>query len=248
MAMTVKPYYDYKSASASEEDGVFRSFRIALIAEEVPDTGSLGQRIQAVLNHASVPQPRQESTTIPGIYVMRREARMLTRTTVVVEVEYGAFDVGDWRVVRGGATLQGIQTERDRFGNLITVEHQGHVVCEPVDVLMPEGTLQVAGIRQIADPVLMQDMWMGTVNAWPWMHGPSGEWIVADFQFESHSVQTYPSEWRITLEFQRKRFGWQPQVYYRDEFGRIPPGLVPGVGFKTVPWYAELDYGFWLGG
>lgn len=157
-------------------------------------------------------------------------------------------------VFNGGTSLQQETTQLDAFGTQITVAHtfdasdpdfpsQEKIQGASASVLVPSPSLIAAGKLATSFPDFITQDWAGSINSVPWRGAAAFTWLCSNVTFEPSDTVSLPASWEFVFEFTYRSDGWEPQVVYIDErTGKPPPGLVAGVGFKQIEWYATRDF------
>jgi hypothetical protein len=110
--------------------------------------------------------------------------------------------------------------------------------------------LQIAGYINTNLPQRIANEIAGTVNSLFWMDGESHEWLCAEVGYEllglskDIDLANKPRRrYRYTFEFQHNPDSWDADIVFIDgRYGRPPPGLVPGVGYKTINYLRPVDF------
>jgi hypothetical protein len=153
-------------------------------------------------------------------------------------------DSGNLSPIRIGGAVSSTETEVDRFGDPITVAYQNEVQGGLVQA--NEAAMQLSFDMAVStyNPTSLVIAWQNKVNSVDWFEGAPGVWLCTRVNVETIQENSSPPLWKLTFEFQAKPFpGWQPWVrYINPEFGKPPPNLVLGVGYKQVEHYVGADF------
>ena len=90
------------------------------------------------------------------------------------------------------------------------------------------------GIVQTSDPVALVRKWSGYTNENTWNGEKPNCWIVSQVNWEPFDLSQTPAKYKFTFEFQCRRKGFVQTVYFEDETGHTPAGVVYGTGYKRV--------------
>ena len=179
-------------------------------------------------------------------------------------------------ILEGSTGLKQVTSQRDRNGNDLNVSYTYPMQVGPpapkdpcvagypldrslegctisqvgeIGVGMPQHTIQLIGRLQAQDPDFESSFRVGHINSDPWRNGDSGTWLCVSAEFNLHVLSQVSNqriyEFRFTLQFDS--LGHDPDVWYRDpRTGRMPIGLVEGIGIYEVPWYDSIDFDVWF--
>lgn len=238
-----------------EPGGVKEISRLALASGFQPGggLGGVGEIIIALaLNHTDMPKRGDEHPIETGLVLANRFAIVRDTGVVQVELRYkvpGLIDQpppGEPWTLRGGASLEEIETQIDRDGNQITVSHNDKTQGGVIRPLMPRRELHAEWTNQSMFPGALVDAYVGKTNLSEWQGGPPGTWLCTELTFDPANVDKTPVLYRFNGSFRQKDddgSGHNPQVVFIDpETGQPPTGLVAGVGFKTIPWYLFAEF------
>lgn len=201
-----------------------------------------------------------------NLRAVRREAAIMESGHVEVLVHYETF--GERRRVSDfetSATLQQISTEKDRFGNPLSVSHtypdddpqygletdfnpstdtpKAFIEGGSISVQQPVTTSNIELILGADFPLHFQRFWMGAVNSRSWAGEPAFTWLVTNFAYRHHDISKSPVEYVFNIEVTHNPQGWTPTIIAIDpRTGRPPDGVVAGVGLVNVAFYRELSF------
>ena len=239
-----------------EDKGVVTEVsRLAVVSEILVagQTNSPGELVvAAALDHTDMPQPGDPHPVKTGLLLTGRFP--IARSTRIIQIELrytipGLIDQpppGEPWTLRGGASLEEIETHIDRDGNQIIVSHLGKDQGGVIRVLMPRRELHAEWKGQSMFPGDLVDAYVGKVNLSTWQAGLAGTWLCTELTFDPADINQTPVLYRYNASFRQKDddgAGQQPQVVFVDpETGQPPPGLVSGVGYKTIPWYLGAEF------
>ena len=157
-------------------------------------------------------------------------------------------------VLRGGASLQQIATERDPWGNWLVVGHQ--FAPEDPDYTGPTPDYQIATVQVDATDYVLEgsyDMrrahpdryataWNGYVNSRVWRGGAAGRWKCITCEPELLDASTTPWTYRYHFQFQFHPDGWNYNFAYQvPRTGRLPNGVISGFGARVLVWNPSRD-------
>jgi len=239
-----------------EEYGAMQFLRLRYLVTGVSGSGGASS-LQAALTDAGVPAYGVRSTTFPNLYCVNRSARLAPGAKDVFEVDVelvssSQLEAG-W-IFHFSTAQQNYETQRDGNGFPITVQYQfpndhwdsdlaGVLLTQgaTINVLRPAYEAYATGIVDTEFPLSVQEKYFLHVNSTEWFGAQPGEWMCASIISDPHDLSTEPRKYKFQVRFQHKRGGWQPMVYFQHQ-GEIPPDLIPGIGYKSVYWYAGADF------
>lgn len=168
---------------------------------------------------------------------------------------FGGFNNIGSLVVRGGGSLQQVNTNFDIYGNQIVVEHtyadddEGSfagltkTVTAEVQQLFPQIELVYEGVMQLAAPILFQQSYQGFVNSSWWNGGARNTWLCTNVEFDQHNTALLTPSYRVMMSFQYDSSTWNPLAIYKDpETNKPPIDIVDGVGVINVYTQPETDF------
>lgn len=239
-----------------EDKGVVKEIsRLAIVSDLHLGSGfgnAAEHVVRIALNHADMPQPGDPHPAETGLFLAERFP--IARSTRIVQIELrykipGLIDQpppGEPWTLRGGASLEEIETHIDRDGNQITVEHNGVPQGGVIRPLMPRRELHAEWKGQSMLPGDLVDAYVGKTNLTLWQGGLAGTWLCTELTFDPADQTQTPVLYRYNASFRQKDddgSGHDPQVVFHDrESGEPPVGLVAGVGYKTIPWYLRVEF------
>lgn len=239
-----------------EEKGVVKEISRLAIVSEITTAGGTDPSgeliVAAALDHTDMPQPGDPHPVKTGLVLTDRFP--IARSTRIIQIELrykipGLIDPpppGEPWTLHGGASLEEIESHIDRDGNQITVAHNGVVQGGVIRVLMPRRELHPEWTGQSLFPGDLVDAYVGKVNLSTWQAGLPGTWLCTELTFDPADPSQTPVLYRYNASFRQKDddgSGQQPQVVFIDpETGQPPPGLVAGVGYKTIAWYLGAEF------
>ena len=238
-------------------------FRATVVYHLTGVTGNPEQRVASALFTAGIPQPGDPYPGIAGLRVHSRTATPITDSTttaVKVVVQYEQLKVDQQPAdstqlpqISVGGSLNQVTTQKDVFGNQITVSHtfdqadaDGNITTTTktqggeVEVQVPATVFQYVR-REPISPGILSLEYVGKINGSFFAGADAGKWLCTRIEGQSDDGgQTYT----VTYEFQKNDDGWDATVLYIDpDTGRPPIGLVEGEGIKTVQVYRMADFG-----
>ena len=232
-----------------EEDGVVTEISRLAIA-----SGLSGgeQSFTEALKHTSMPQPGASHPLKGHLIVRARNPVAISGKIIQVEIVYkqlGSLDEqpppGTNSVVGGETALEQIKTEFDKFGNQITLTHNGITRGGSVNIQRPRDRLTFTRIEQSLAPGVITRAFTGKTNLFLWNGGIPGTWLCDRIPFDQENPTLKPPSYRFSYQFKHDPGGWNPQVVFIDpETGEPPPDLVSGEGFKTVEIYDQVNFDF----
>jgi hypothetical protein len=233
--------------------------RVAIVKTAAPATEDAA--LLQALQDPAMPAANAEHGQYPGLFLVDQQVRALGPTLFHVDLLYqrpegGGFDPPPNFPLRiaGGASVQQIETMVDRFGNPITVTHNGVLQGGVIHPEVAVEYLRLGETAQSADPTIIHRTWVNVVNSGPFFFDVAAnprEWRITDINFELEDPDTLPyPTWQFGYELHKRPvvvFGvvgtHDPQVYYKDpDTGQPPNGLVAGVGYKTIQWHQAMNF------
>jgi hypothetical protein len=248
-------------ATWKESDGRVREIVRTLVVHGLtPDTDD--GLFQTALNDAGVPQPGAGHPTIAGLICKARETSALATDIVKVKLTYRLIEVGSTPVpglsyaIRGGTSLEQVETNLDGSGTKIEVEHneitQGGLIRPFVARRTHEVTGRITGSSGNYETLEDMDDFVATYSGLGNLGGFPADttaadktWICAgvDYRLADVTETGYPV-WEVSARFSRStRASINPDVIFIDpNTGQPPPDLVANTGYKTVDYYATVDF------
>lgn len=223
-----------------------------VIFEALNDTGAV-----------AFPQPGEVHPHDGSLILVGRECRAIDTHTLAIVFVYklpggGGFNPppSEQFVISGSASVEQIETELDRQGNQITVEHPfpgGVVQGGRITPLEARSEISLQQRAQSSDPFSFSETWTNSVNTGGFFYDTNAQprtWLFARVGFTLLDADTMPfPTWEFRFDLRKNPDGWDPQVVFHDpETGEAPPGLVPDEGFKTIPWHFAIDFATLFGG
>jgi len=224
-------------------------------------TGAISTDAQVLLEAFAAAGVPRAGDVFPGhsnLVCTGRRVRLLRNSPRNVEIVCNYQRLGLTRsgfIFSGSTQLGQVNTQLDRFGNQVFVAHtypesdpnypsQTHLQGMDQSVLMPQTTLTATGQLQVAYPDFVSRIWTGSMNSTFWGGAEPGYWMCTRVDFSPLDVGWGRFRWwEFTFEFQMAITGWPVRIYFVDPTtGKPPTNLIPGVGYKIVDWYGEIDY------
>lgn len=207
--------------------------------------------LETALDTSGVPQPGDSlNASHTDVKVKSRQAQIVGipssgNYTVRVDVTY-ELDRPEAEVtfsLRGGASVNQIETEKDRAGNPIELTYDGKTVRATVNVTSVEGTFQVELVEKTNDPDGLIAQYVNHTNSAAFRGKPRGTWLCTHAEYEPRDLSnTQDREYRFSYEFSYREEEWKYTVAYKGEDGYIPADVVEGQGIKTITWHPERDF------
>jgi hypothetical protein len=145
-------------------------------------------------------------------------------------------------VISISSSLQRVKSQVDRFNNQITTTHDGTTQGGEVSFDSPVATFTLQTVVQDDFPQLVLRHFLGTLNVFNWLGNPPETVLCTSIDSDPWDISTSPILAKYTFIFQVNPLGWQPGVVFKNADGRIPTGLVQGVGFYNVDMYPLSDF------
>jgi hypothetical protein len=181
----------------------------------------------------------------------------------LVRISFETFEEQDDVTFHGFSSVTQRQTEVDREGAALTVEH---TYPEDAKGTLPDATqkagktdvqggslsvvLPVQGIRgsyraQSADADAVLEKWVGHCNAGQFRGKPEYTWMCTGGRYELIDRSVTPNLFEFTFEFHYDPKGWDDAttiVYIDPTTNAPPPELVDGKGRKKIKYYPTVDF------
>jgi len=224
------------------------------------------QLLAFAVQHLQLPPIGTPHAHFPGLSLQAKAARPQAGQSRVFRVELiykrleeNAPPAGHQFEISVSSTAQQIETMVDRGGVPITVEWtppgasmakvQGAVIHPDV----AGETISLSETFQSGDPTAVTRVWTNATNQGSFFYDQSasgGEWRITFIGAVLVDGFTIPfPTWRFTYQIVKKPEiitnvvgGHNPQVYYVDDNGDPPVGLMAGTGYKTVDWYFQMNF------
>lgn len=153
---------------------------------------------------------------------------------------------GETFEIEGGSVAEQIETALDEQGSQITLTHDGEMQGGTIAPYENRETIRLAETISSNAPWLISRQYSNTVNSGGFYFDATAAprtWRFAFINYTLSSRTHVPPRWRLSYELVKNTNGHDPQVVYVDpETGEPPPGLVQDEGYKTIPWYQEVDF------
>lgn len=106
---------------------------------------------------------------------------------------------------------------------------------------------QVEGYRNTPNPGRVAKSLIAKVNSLAWNDEQPREWLCAEVAYYIMGMGTKGSKriprYRFSMEFQHNPDTWDATLVFLDQrTGRPPPGLVDGVGIKSIPYLEGINF------
>ena len=202
----------------------------------------------------------------PNLYLKSKVAMPEAGQSRIVRVElaYSRIDEfgqppGATWAVRVNSSSVAIESTVDRSGVPITVawtppgatvaDVQGGVIHPEVASM----SITASHSAQSTSPTMMPLVWTNAVNTGGFAFDPTAQprsWRVVNVAVELVDPESLPfPTWRfaytivkVPITVQGAAGGHDPMVFYKDDNGDPPEGLVAGVGYKTIEWYTAMSF------
>lgn len=143
--------------------------------------------------------------------------------------------VGDPPIIEAFGTLETVQTNTDKDGNLIEIDPPSGTSGEPitprVNLLVPRAGLRITN-REPNDPTSLIATYVGHVNSSTFLGQPKGTWLVGPIRGRSDDGgETYVTSVDLLLD----KAGWSAKLRWEDENGRLYDPE------QTVDIFPEID-------
>lgn len=108
-----------------------------------------------------------------------------------------------------------------------------------VSVYIPEANFSFEAFINVANPWGSVAAVLGKINNGTFLSQPAYCWMCTEVQFQ----MVKPGRYKFKFEFQLNLDTWDPQAVFIDQrTGRPPPNLVPGEGYKQIPYNARVNF------
>lgn len=144
-----------------------------------------------------------------------------------------------------GGSVQPIQAAQQ-----ITVKHTydltdpdfpGQEVVQggEISVYVPEANFSFESFVNTSNPWGPTALVLGKINNGVFLSQPALCWMCTEVVFNI----VKPGRYKFKFEFQLNLDTWDPGAIFIDQrTGRPPPGLIPGVGYKIIPYHARVNF------
>lgn len=215
------------------------------------------QILTTALATSGIPAEGSTPTGFDNLICVRRDARLADGFKTVVWVDCQYVSKAEARrdfIAEGSISLVQIETQLDRRGRQITVEHT-YPADDPdfpsetktqggnISVFTSRPALQFVGLMQHDNPQSLEQNWASRLNSKTWYNGLANFWMCTSVSYSLHDASTTPWTYEFTFQFSYNNNRWIPKVAFIDaREGKPPPDLVSNVGYKSVDWYLTRDF------
>ena len=259
MAVTISPspWMGNKPPSGTFEDGVWKSISQQYLAKGCNRLLGAGVLKEAVDKMRETRDYGQEHPDFENLRLHSIVPEIFDRSNPdKVMLTLNFKDVSSMEgigVLRGGASLQQLATERDGYGNWLRVVHT--YVADPEYGTITDA--QIATVQVDATDYVLEgsyDMrrahsdkyataWNGYVNSRVWRSGAAGRWKCISCEPELLDASTTPWTYRYHFQFQFHPDGWNYPFAYQDKrSNRLPDGIIAGIGTGVLVWNPRRDF------
>lgn len=256
MAVTIKlDWFDGGGGTYTEEGGAVVGYAHTALIEGLSgatQNGNVGEAI-AALNTAGITYWSATAVST-NLRLASRSLKPIKggafKTSMACDLEYKDAlslvpPVGQW-IGQVNSTVNQIQTAKDYFGNTIFVEHTypvndlnhpGEYIQQGGEVTQyrPQIEITFKGSVQIAKPSIFVQTYIGRMNSTTWGGLQAGQWLCTSIVPTLVNLATSPATYLVEATFQADFEGWgQPCVFTDPSTGKVPYGLIYGIGIKNV--------------
>lgn len=196
--------------------------------------------------NASYPNVKVKSRQITEIVRQNDTSTWTAYITITYELDRPEAEVTF--SLRGGASVNQIETDKDRSGNPIELTYGSKTVRATANVLDVQATFQCEIVETTNDPDGVVAQYVNHVNDSPFRGKPAGYWLCTHVEYEPRDLSnTQNREYRFGYEFSGKEEGWLYTVAYKGDDGYIPDDVVEGTGIKDIEWHPERNFALKFG-
>lgn len=142
--------------------------------------------------------------------------------------------------LRGGASLQQIQTSKQRDGTPLTVT-SATAGAEPqvatANVLQPQMNISFDRVISTPFPSTHADKYIGKVNDATFLAKPARTWLCTAVPFEIVDESKSPPRYRFTYELENNPETWDESVGFKKDDGTFEEGTS-----LEVVWHEEISF------
>lgn len=227
-------------------------------------TGTDWTALIQAMDQAGIPEDQSTLPEAPNLVLTEKEVSLVDESTADVDCKYEhllndgqEFGVAnlpfDTFVGRVRATAVEEESNKDKDGNGIVLKHTfpstdedypGQEVTQggKFKVFGVGRTVRFEGLKQHNKPWIVEAAILGKVNSKAFMGGEARKWMCVACDSELFDA-TPPIRYKFAFEFQYKKDGWDPTVFFVDPRTGLPPiNLDPVNGIKTVQVHSEADF------
>lgn len=108
-----------------------------------------------------------------------------------------------------------------------------------VNVYVPEANFAFTAFINVGNPWGPVAAVLGKINNGLFLSQPAYCWMCTEVMFAA----VKPGRYKFKFEFQLNLDTWDPEAIFIDQrTGRPPPNLVPGEGYKQIPYNARVNF------
>lgn len=108
-----------------------------------------------------------------------------------------------------------------------------------VNVYVPEANFSFEAFINVGNPWGSVAAVLGKINNGVFLSQPAYCWMCTEVMFN----MVKPGRYKFKFEFQLNLDTWDPEAIFTDSrTGRPPPNLVPGDGYKQIPYNARVNF------
>ena len=247
MAATIKKSDVAEKASIVAEGSQVREVIRAFIVEGLEGTRALLDAVNAVIAADPTTGTGPPWSPHPTIGDMR----VVSFTTEVID-SFRCYVLARYIntaavLYRGSSGLVMTQTDKDINNQPIVLLHKGKPYPGELQKFVPEGTFSIHRIQPALayggiDPVLVQAIYSGAVNATPFLGHGARRVMCESVSYDNDGFGNVA--WNMVYEFRIKDADtvWDPEVVAIDpETGQPFPDLIPGEGRKIPMSYRAMN-------
>lgn len=145
-------------------------------------------------------------------------------------------------IVRGGSTVNQIETQKKTDGTTINVTYNGKTQTGTISVTQRQDTIVFEMEMVESYPGNVSRAYSNKVNATEWQNDDPGTWMCTNVDFDPSDRST--SSWKFQFTFQFNEDGWQPVVAWKSADGIIPADVNLGTenGLKKIVYYGTAEF------
>lgn len=243
-----------------EEEGVVIALTLVWRTDALTNTYGDNRTLDEALAVSGVPQHGDRAPGNTNLVLHRRTPRPVIDKPTSAEVVCEYKTIADWEnsfVFSGGTSLNQIQTDKDIYGNRITLSYtypsdypvedlrsQVYTTSINESVYVPRMTMTATGSLYVNYPNQIAQDWAWHMNSTFWAGWPAGYWMCTACDFTARDIGLGRNHlWKFTWTFELNPQGWPVVAKIIDpNTGNVPDDVVEGTGTKSVDWYPSRDF------
>lgn len=147
--------------------------------------------------------------------------------------------------LRGGSTLEQIETENDKNGDPIVLNYKGIQHIAKINVPIAVGCYDREKIIYTNDPEAEKKKWINKTNLMFWNNGETDSWLCSNCEYEPFNLTSNPRQYKFMFEWQYNDDLFKYTAAFVDEDEKIPADIHnPGNenAIKIISWHDQADF------